>query len=643
MPRRLAPMLARPGELPAEEEGWAYEVKWDGVRAIAYWDGERLRMESRNLNEIGSRYPELAGLAEQLGERRAVLDGEVVAFDEQGRPSFQRLQGRMHLGSQGAIARLAKESPVIYEIFDLLYLDGRSTMALPYGERRWLLEGLKLDGPSWQTPKCHEGDGHGFLAATAKHGLEGIVAKRLDAPYRPGARPGTWLKIKNWGRQELVVGGWLPGKGNREGKLGALLLGYYEDEGGGRSLRFAGRVGTGFDEAELERLGALLGSLKRRSSPFSGRGVQPPREARFVRPELVAEVEFSGWTKDGVVRQSSYKGLRDDKPAEQVVRESLSGNTLRMAAPNRVVHQIKRHTDVEVEGRTLKLSNRDKVLYPKAGFTKGQLIDYYAEVAPVLLPHLKGRPLTLKRYPDGVEGQHFYEKRCPSHRPEWVTTVPIYSERNKEEIPYCVVEDAATLIWAANLADVELHTSLSLARRIERPTMLVFDLDPGPPAGLKECCKVALQIKDLFDAFGLQTLVKTSGSKGLQVYLPLNTSTSYEQTKPFARAVAELLEKQHPKLALSRMTKSLRPGKVFIDWSQNDEHKTTVCVYSLRATPQPMVSTPLRWEEVQAGVRKRSAFQLSASPQELLKRVERDGDLFAPLVKLKQKLPDLSA
>lgn len=651
MPTRVRPMLARAGELPSDDERWAFEVKWDGVRAIAYWDGEELRLESRNLNDVSARYPELQALGEQLAERRAVLDGEIVAFDERGTPSFALLQRRMHLDSQSAVRKLAREQPVTYVIFDVLYLDGTVTMGLPYRQRRELLEGLELRGAAWQTPARHTGSGVDFLAVTAQHGLEGVLAKRLDSHYRPGERSAEWLKLKNVNRQELVVGGWLPGKGRRSGEIGALLLGYYEHRSGegqdgehrsgegqdaGRALRYAGRVGTGFDEAELHRLASLLETRKRSRSPFSATGTQPPREARFVRPELVAEVEFTAWTRDGVLRHPSYKGLRSDKPGDEVEREEAVDH------PYRVVHETKRHADVEVAGRPLRLSNRDKVLYPRTGFTKGELIDYYAAVAPVLLGHLKGRPLTLKRYPDGVEGEFFYEKRCPTHRPEWVHTVPLWSERNKQEVPYCVVEDLPTLLWTANLADIELHTSLALARKIDRPTMLVFDLDPGAPAGIKECCRVAVRLRELFDAFGLQTLAKTSGSKGLQVYLPLNTPTSYERTKPFARAVAELLEKRHRKQIVSRMTKSLRPGKVFIDWSQNDEHKTTVCVYSLRATARPLVSTPLTWEEVERASRRRIEQRLSAEPRGLLERVERHGDLFAPLLTLKQKLPDLS-
>jgi bifunctional non-homologous end joining protein LigD len=671
MPEHLPPMLASPGRLPLDDEGWAFEVKWDGVRALAYWRPGRLRIESRNLNDVSSRYPELRPLGRQLGAREAVLDGEIVAFDERGAPSFERLQRRIHATSEHAVGRLAREAPVSYVIFDVLYLDGRLTIGLPYHERRALLARLELNGPAWQTPAHHLGNGRDFLAITAEHGLEGVLAKRLDSPYRPGERGGEWLKLKHVNRQELVIGGWLPGKGRRSGQLGSLLMGYYEQDGDGdrRELRYAGRVGTGFDEAELRRLGAELASRRRRGSPFSGRGVQPPREARFVKPELVAEIEFSRWTRERILRHSSYRGLRADRPAQEVelevetapdragamgvsspaghprgVPRQVLAETERGASgrPYAVLHETKRHTEVEVEGRTLRLSNREKLLFPRAGFTKGQMIDYYAAVAPVLLAHLVGRPLTLKRYPDGVEEPYFYEKRCPSHRPAWVRIAPIWSEHAHEQIDYCLAEDLPTLMWAANLASIELHTSLSRAREMEVPTALVFDLDPGAPAGLKECCRVALWIREVFEAFDLRTVVKTSGSKGLQVYLPLNTPVSYEETKPFARAVAELLEKQHPKLVVSRMSKRLRPGRVLIDWSQNDPHKTTVSVYSLRAHERPTISTPLTWEEVLTGSRRRRHEpQLSAEPAALLERVERHGDLFAALLSLNQTLPEL--
>jgi len=673
MPERLAPMLASGGRLPADDEEWGFEIKWDGVRAIAYWQPNQLRIESRNLNDMSARYPELRALGPQLGSHEAVLDGEIVSFDEQGRPSFERLQRRMHVSSESAVRRLADEEPVSYVIFDLLYLDGHTTIELPYRERRALLESLELKGPTWQTPAYHVGEGRALLAAAAEQQLEGVVAKRLGSPYRPGKRTDEWLKIKNVNRQELVIGGWLPGKGAREGRLGALLMGYYEpDEEGQPALRYAGRVGTGFNDEELARLGRELAARTRDSSPFDG--TQPPRGARFVEPELVAEIEFRQWTHDRILRHSSYKGLREDKPAADVRMETVTpmdgrgaqrtsktpvkaakekekkkkkkGNNkddhLPEGEPYKILRETKRATEIEVEGRTLKLTNRVKVMYPRTGFTKGDLIDYYAAVSPVLLPHLAGRPLTLKRYPDGVEGEYFYEKRCPAHRPDWVRTAPIESERGRGTIEYCLAEDLPTLIWAANLATIELHPSLSRAARMDGPTAIVFDLDPGAPAGLKACCRVAMWIREMFDMFGLSTFVKTSGAKGLQVYVPLNTLIGYEQTKSFARAVAELLEKRHPRQVISRMAKDLRPGKVLIDWSQNDEHKTTVSVYSPRAREHPTISTPLAWEEVEQAVRSRREPSLSAEPRELLERVERDGDLFEPLLSLTQELPDLS-
>jgi bifunctional non-homologous end joining protein LigD len=292
-----------------------------------------------------------------------------------------------------------------------------------------------------------------------------------------------------------------------------------------------------------------------------------------------------------------------------------------------------RRVEVEVEGRRLSLSNLDKVMYPAVGFTKGQVIDYYIRVAPVLLPHLRGRPLTLKRYPNGVEGQYFYEKRCPSHAPDWVRAEEVMGIR------FCICDDLPTLVWAANLADLELHPSLSVAPDPERPTVMAFDLDPGPPAGLAECCEVALILRDALAQIGLQCAVKTSGSKGLQVYAPLNVDdVDYDHgSKRLSNALARHLEGQHPQLIVSSQKKELRRGKVLIDWSQNDEHKTTVCVYSLRARERPTVSTPLDWVEVEAGDPGALVFEAD----DVLARVEEHGDLFAPVVELKQRLPAL--
>jgi bifunctional non-homologous end joining protein LigD len=583
MPAHVKPMLARAGKLPADERGWVFEIKWDGVRALVYSSPGDLRVESRNLKDITPQYPELARLNRALSSHAAILDGEIVGFDGHGRPSFATLQRRMHVGSAAQVKRLAKETPVTYMIFDLLWLDGHSTMELAYEQRRELLDALALDGTSWQTPGPLTGKGKDVLAATAEQKLEGVLAKRLESTYEPGARSTAWVKIKNVGRQELVIGGWLPGEGRRSRRIGALLVGMYDADG---SFRYAGRVGTGFSDAELDRLAKLLKALQRDGSPFQT-GERPPRGSVFCEPELVAEIEFTAWTAAGSLRHPSYKGLRGDKQASEVVREdgapvapakmaSKAANGPGGRTPSaklQIVRQGAAKATTTVEGRELKLSNLDKLLYPQERFAKRDVIDFYAAVADSILAHLRGRALTE-------------------------------------------------------------HT--------EHPTALVFDLDPGEPATIVECCRVALTLKGMFENLGLQSLAKTSGKKGLQLYVPLNApDVAFAQTKPFAKAVAELLEQSEPELVVSTQTKARRTGKVLIDWSQNDSRKTTVCVYSLRATPRPTVSTPVQWDEVRATLDSGDPDTLAFDAAQVLQRIKERGDLFAPVLSLVQQLPAL--
>jgi bifunctional non-homologous end joining protein LigD len=517
-PETLPPMWPLPGKLPREEAGWAAELEWDGARAIAHCRPGRLELRGRDLEPITSRFPEVRRLSRQIGARDAVLDGVVVAFDEDGRPSRERLEKRLPPASDSAVRRRMKAYPATYVIFDLLYLDGRNLTGEPYRRRRELLEELRLEGESWRTPGYSVGHAAKLLEASREQGVRGLILKRLDSRYEPGRRCDCWLQVR---------------------------------------------------AAQTE--------------------------------------EGDGEGDDSILAAA--------KP--------LPGNKAQLT----------------VEGRTLTLSNLDKVLYPRTGFTKGDLIDWYARIAEVLLPHLRGRPLTLKRYPNGVEGKHFYEKRCPAHRPDWVRTASIWSDRHRGEIDYCLVEDLPTLIWLANLADIELHVSLSRAEAMEHPTALVFDLDPGPPADVVDCCQVALWIRGMFDQLGLRCYPKTSGSKGLQLYAPLDGEATYGETGPFAKAVAETLAQKFSDRVVSRMTKSLRRGKVLVDWSQNDVHKTTVSVYSLRAKERPTVSTPLEWEEVEAASAQGEAERLVFDHAAVLARVGQRGDLFAPLLSERQALP----
>ena len=646
-------MLARTGRMPADEASWSFEIKWDGVRAISHIAEDSVRLESRNLRDISRSYPELhtppPALARHPG---TVLDGEIVAFADDGRPSFGRLQQRMHVSAPSLSLRAAV--PVSYVIFDVLYHDGADLTGLPYTERRRRLESLELDHGPWRVPDTHPGNGQALMEATRQRGLEGVIAKRLDSLYRPGARNGQWLKFKHTLSQELVIGGWLPGEGRRDARIGALLMGHYAD---GR-LVFDGRVGTGFSDRTLTELQTRLAPLVTPEPAFDPRP-RLPRNAVYVEPQLVAEIEYTERTREGLMRAPSFKGLREDKAARDVrletprrpespgppgPRPGASGPPTPGPVPQTSPgathpssHPGTRSGPIEFAGRGLTISNHDKVLYPETGFTKGELIDYYARVAPAVLGHLHGRALTLKRYPNGVDAPFFYEKNSPAHRPDWVPTARV------GDVDYTLAQEPATLVWLANLADIELHTSLSLAAAPPTPTVLAFDLDPGAPAGVLECAEVALVLRGLFEQLGMVSCVKTSGSKGLQVYVPINDpSVTYGQTKPLARRVAELLETRLPQLVISRMTRSQRGGRVFVDWSQNDAHKTTVTVYSLRATASPGVSTPLSWEELEAAHAGGDPESLRFSPAGVLERIAAHGDLFAPVLHVTQTLPALT-
>lgn len=701
-PGTIEPMTATPSELPDDDDGWAFEIKWDGVRALAYSDSGTLRLISRTGRDITRQYPEIDGLARTLGAREAVFDGEIVAFDDEGRPNFQLLQPRMHVTAEAKVRERRRAIPVTYVIFDLLHLDGRSLMGRPYVERRRQLDELGLEGAHWHVPDYHRGDGLALLDATRQQGLEGLVAKHLDSPYRPGRRSRDWRKVKNVLRQEFIVGGWTEGSGSRSDSIGALLIGYYDDAQAGQ-LRYAGKVGTGFDAHVLGDLRTRLARLERSTSPFTGR--QPPNPAVFVEPELVCEVEFRQWTKTGTIRQAAYRGLRDDKLPREVFREQTApapddvdasaevdrstgadgsddadawpgnekpddtepgdtdtpagtkkpgentgpGHSTEPGAADAAAGTDPAGRDTArlregpntVGGRSIKLSNLDKVMYPAAGLTKGDVIEFYRELGPAILPHLSGHPLTMKRYPDGVTGEHFFEKRCPSWRPDWVHTATIPSESAGGTIDYCVVDDLPTLVWVANLASLELHTLLGTAADVDCPSMVVFDLDPGEGVGVAECAWVAVRLRDVFDHLGLTVLVKSSGSKGLHLAVPLNTPTTFGDTKPFAHAIAQLVEQEHPDDVVSRMAKARRRGKVFVDWSQNSVHKTTVAPFSLRARTRPTVSVPLSWAEVEAvaGGDAEPSSLLFEAPA-VLEQLESRAKLFQPLLDVEQHLPD---
>jgi bifunctional non-homologous end joining protein LigD len=517
-PEPLPPMLANVGELPGSTRGWAAELAWGGVRAIARCRPGRLDLRDAELADIGARWPEVHRLTRQIGAHDAVLDGELVVFDADGRPDRERLARRDVDGSDSAVRRRAREYPATYVIFDLLFLDGEDLTGAPYKRRRELLAGLELDGAAWRVPAAATTKIKELLAASAGQGVDGLVLKRQASVYAPGRRTGDWVLV----------------------------------------------------HADANK--------------------------------------------------------RDPGASLTAAAEAIAKNKYRL----------------QVDGRELTVSNLDKVLYPATGFTKGDLIDAYADLAEVLLPHLRGRPVTLKRYPDGVEGKFFYEKRSPKHRPDWVRTARLPSDSAKGEIDYTLIEDLPTLVWAANLADIELHVALARADDQDHPESLVFDLDPGAPADVLTCADVALRIRALFTQLGLDCYAKTSGSKGIHLHAPLNGTATFAESRPFAKALAETFEARFPDEVISRQTRSKREGKVLIDWSQNDPHKTTASVYSVRARELPTASTPVEWEELEAALEAKDADALVFTVDDLRARVASKGDLYAPLLTQRQDLPDLS-
>jgi bifunctional non-homologous end joining protein LigD len=636
LPELVEPMLASPGTLPGDDDGqeWAYEFKWDGVRALARVEGGRLSLYSRKGNDVTVSYPELRQLGEELGSTQVWLDGEIVALVN-GRPSFPVLQQRMHVHNDRQARSLANSTPVTYLVFDVLYLDGKSCLELPYAQRRELLESLGLRGPNWNTSPSFVGDGPAVVETAREQELEGVIAKRRSSRYYPGRRSADWLKITEVLTLEVIIGGWRPGEGRRAGSIGSLMLGVPTDAG----LRYVGQVGTGFTDEALAALAERLQPLVRKTSPFSD---EVPRDrakgATWVAPDLVGEVVFRNWTPDGRLRAPSWRGLRSDKDPADLEPEALPGAPPEDPATPVAIEEPDeprpQNVLVDVGGHRLRLSNLDKVLYPEAAFSKAQVIDYYSRVAPALLPHLADRPVTLRRWPDGVGGQPFYEKNAARHAPAWVRTVRIEtpgSTRGNETLDFVLINDLPTLVWAANNAALELHIpQWTVDEDGERrtPDLLVFDLDPGPPATIVECCTVALRLREVLAGHGLAAAAKTSGSKGMQLYAPI-TTTAVERTSEYAKAVAEHLAAEDPALVVARMAKDLRPRKVFIDWSQNNQYKTTVAPYSLRGRSAPTASTPITWAEVE---RCRHPNDLVFTAADVLDRVEEHGDLLAPLL-----------
>jgi bifunctional non-homologous end joining protein LigD len=602
---RYAPMLATLAEELPKGAGWLFEAKWDGYRTIAYFRGGDPNLRTRRDQDYTERFAAVAReLPRALRTSDCVLDGEVCAIDEQGRTSFSAMQ-------KGGY-------PLVYYVFDLLELEGVPLIDLPFVERRERLDGI-LDRRN-RTVQLSEtfDDGHALEQAAVQQGLEGVMAKRAQSRYEPGRRSRDWLKVKpGKQRQEFVIAGYTKGQGRRAGRLGALILA--ANRGG--ELHYVGNCGTGFTEAEIEKLMKLLKPLERPTSPFPAVPKMPrirKVDVVWVEPKLVCEVEFVEWTHDGHLRAPSYQGLREDK------------------SPDEVRPELPLETEIRRGKRVLRLSNLDKVFWPEEGITKGDLLAYYRDVADVLVPHLENRPFTMKRYPDGAFGKFFFQKDAPKHMPEWIARKAFRAtsreSRQKRMISYPLVNDELALLWMVNMGCIDMNVWYSQVDKPERPDFVLFDLDPSPDVGFKETVQVALLIKEVLDALELEGFPKTSGSDGIHVLVPVARRYTYADTREFAEIVARTLASTHRGLVTTEWSKQKRRG-VLIDSNQNGEGKTIASVYSVRPREGAPVSTPLRWEEVNEALDPHH-FTMEV----VLGRIERDGDLYEQVLTKRQSI-----
>jgi bifunctional non-homologous end joining protein LigD len=607
-PHAYKPMLATLADaVPAGDE-WLHEVKWDGYRAIVTIAGGDAELTSRNGNSLTARFQSVArAVVQAVKTPDCVLDGEVCALDERGRASFSAMQ-------QGS-------GPLVLYVFDVLEVEGQPLIDLPLTERRERLVSL-LDKRN-KTVRLSDAfdDGQSLYDAAVQQGLEGVVSKKADSRYTPGKRSRDWLKVKTQGRQEFAIVGYTKGQGRRASGFGSLVLAVNE----GGDWRWVGNVGTGFDEAEIDRLLALLKPLRRETPPFAEVPKMPKvrkGDVVWVEPKLVAEVRFAEWTHDGRLRAPVYQGLREDKEAEEVHREREAiGPEIRKGK------------------RVLKLSNLDKLFWPDEGITKGDLLAYYRDVAPAILPHLRDRPFTMKRYPDGWKGKFFFQKDAPKHMPEWIPTRPFEASTRdrppqRRVIEFPLVNDELALLWMVNMGCIDMNTWYSRVDKPSRPDWVLFDLDPSPDVGFPETIQVALLIKETLDLLGLESFPKTSGSEGIHILVPIARRHTYAQTREFSEIVAGAIARAHPGLATTEWTKAKRRG-VLIDSNQNGEGKTIASVYSVRPKAGAPVSTPLRWDEVNEKLDP-AAFTMDA----VLDRVASEGDLFEGVLTTKQSLSE---
>jgi bifunctional non-homologous end joining protein LigD len=577
-------MLATLEAQPFSGSEWLFEIKYDGVRVLAERKGDTVELYGRNQTVISSRYPELRDALKHLPCDRFVIDGEIVALDESGKPSFQKLQARMHLTRAHDIERAVDAVPVEGVFFDCLALEGHDLRSVPLAQRKEFLKNLlpPLGLARYGDHVIHAGDD--LFHAASEMGLEGIVAKRTNSRYL-GARSRDWIKIKCHRRQEFVVGGYTNPQGGRTG-FGALHLGLYQ----AGKLIYVSKVGTGFDGKTLKLIWEKMQPLKCSRSPFDVRSPSG-RGHTWIEPKLVCEVRFSDWTHDGGIRHPTFLGLRADKQPGDCRKDEPKPSNLRELAA--VVAEDR----VDRSKKEVSFTNLTKIFWPAEGYTKGDLVDYYRANAPCLLPYLKDRPLVLTRYPDGIAGKSFFQKDAPEFVPGWLRIEKIYSKDSDRDIGYIIVNDTETLLYVINMGTIPLHLWSSRIGSLERPDWLVLDLDPkGAP--FTDVVKVARSLHEILQQLGLESFIKTSGASGLHILLPLGARYTHEQAKNFARLLAMLGHDAVPEISTIARPLAARAGKVYIDFGQNGYGVTIAAPFAARPVPGATVSCPLMWEEV---------------------------------------------
>jgi bifunctional non-homologous end joining protein LigD len=666
----VKPMLARLTDSPFSKPGWVFEPKLDGYRTTSYLRGGKVKLMSRRGIDVTEKYASLNAELSKQPASSLILDGEIVALDEKGKPCFQCLQQYMNPvrreegGHSGG-------SALVYYLFDILYLDGYDLRHASLSTRKGLLDGIIGQSEQIRVVPYFEEDGKKVYKAAIKNGMEGVVAKRAESEYESGKRSGSWLKIKAIRSDDFVIGGYSRAKGGREQTFSSLLVGYYN----GSKLNYAGRVGSGFNEKTLEELNNKLDSIRTNKSPFS----EVPKlndPTTWIKPEIVVEVKFNEWTKQGRLRAPVFVRIREDKKAKEVHRATPINTTVTKTGANAnnntdiavVLEQLENKREsffIEVEGQKVKLSNLDKVLWPAssshAAVTKRDLLAYLVRLSQYLLPHLEERPLTLTRFPDGINGKHFFQKHWDYTIPEFVKRVDIKDKNSTGE--YLICNNLATLLWLGQLANIELHTwfsrinaqpdmplsKINLDNLLHLPDFIIFDLDPyiysGMEAagnepelsrdGFSKVCEVAIWLKDILEELSLNAFVKTSGKTGLHIYVPIDRYLKYKMVRAFAETIGKFLLERHPEEITMEWIQKKRKGKVFIDYGQNVRGKTLASVYSPRPTPDGTVSTPLKWEEL------KRVYPTDFTMTTLIARLEKTGDLWADIHSSRRDLKDL--